>query len=121
MPRPVHFDMTAEDPERAVTFYGDVFGWAFHKWEGPTDYWLVTTGTEGEGINGGLAKRNEGQAPVMNTIDVPSVDEYLERITHAGGQVIMPKAPIPGVGWFAACVDTEGNQFGIMQPDEGAR
>jgi predicted enzyme related to lactoylglutathione lyase len=121
MPRPIHFDMTAEEPERAVRFYGDVFGWQFHKWDGPMDYWLITTGKDDPGIDGGLAKRNEGQNGVMNTIGVPSVDEYLERITSAGGQVIMPKDAIPGVGWFAACADPDGNQFGIMQDDPEAK
>ena len=55
MPRPVHFDMTAEDPTRAVQFYGNVFGWTFQKWDGPMDYWLITTGTDGPGIDGGLS------------------------------------------------------------------
>ncbi len=51
MQRPVHFDMSAEDPTRAAQFYGDVFGWKFQKWEGPVDYWMITTGTDDIGIN----------------------------------------------------------------------
>lgn len=121
MQRPVHFDMSAEDPTRAAQFYGDVFGWKFQKWEGPMDYWMITTGTDDIGINGGLSKRTDGNAATVNTIDVPSVDDFLDRITSAGGKVVMPKDAIPGVGWFAACVDTEGNQFGIMQPDSEAK
>jgi len=120
MPRPVHFDMSAEDPERAVQFYGDVFGWTFQKWDGPMDYWMVTTGTDGIGINGGLSRRSGDNATIMNTIDVPSVDDYLDRITSAGGKVVMPKDAVPGVGWFAEFVDPEGNHFGIMQPDSEA-
>ena len=123
MSRPVHFDITADDPERAVAFYEKAFGWKITHWggDGPMDYWLITTGKDDPGIDGGLAKRNEGQNGVMNTIGVPSVDEYLERITSAGGQVIMPKDAIPGVGWFAACADPDGNQFGIMQDDPEAK
>jgi predicted enzyme related to lactoylglutathione lyase len=56
----------------------------------------------------------------MNTIDVPSCDEYLRRIDAAGGKTIVPKMPIPGVGWLAYCTDPEGNGFGIMQADESA-
>jgi predicted enzyme related to lactoylglutathione lyase len=121
MPRPVHFDMTAEDPDRAVRFYGDVFGWTFQKWDGPMEYWMATTGAEDIGINGGLTKRTDGNANVVNTIEVPSVDAYIDRITGAGGTVVMPKDAIPGVGWFASCVDTEGNQFGLMQSDPEAK
>jgi len=109
-----------QNPEQAIQFYQRLFAWEFHKWDGPMDYWLITTGTDGEGINGGLTKRDAGQMSLMNTIDVPSVDDYLERITRAGGKVTMPKDAIPGVGWFAAFHDTEGNHFGIMQPDETA-
>jgi predicted enzyme related to lactoylglutathione lyase len=38
MPRPNHFDMTAENPERAMNFYKDIFGWKFEKWNGPMEY-----------------------------------------------------------------------------------
>lgn len=119
MPRPIYFDMTADNPERAAMFYGDVFGWTFQKWDGPMDYWMVTTGADGPGIDGGLSRRSNGNAG-YNTIDVPSVDDYVTRITGAGGTVIMAKSPIPGVGWFAACADTEGNSFGIMESDPNA-
>jgi predicted enzyme related to lactoylglutathione lyase len=121
MPRPVHFDISAEDPERATRFYGEVFDWKFNKWDGPMDYWLISTGQNGEpGIDGGLSKRSENSNGTMNTIGVSSVDDYLARITRAGGTITMAKMPIPGVGWFASAVDPEGNNFGIMQPDPQA-
>ncbi len=44
MPRVVHFEIYADQPERAIKFYQDVFGWNFQKWNGPYDYRLVTTG-----------------------------------------------------------------------------
>lgn len=54
MPRVVHFEVHADDPERAANFYSGVFGWELAKWEGPQDYWLITTGPDDEpGINGG--------------------------------------------------------------------
>ena len=55
MPRVVHFEIHAADPERAVNFYQTLFGWTFQKWEGPMDYWLIVTGPDDQrGINGGL-------------------------------------------------------------------
>lgn len=123
MPRVVHFDLGAESPERAAKFYEVVFGWKAQKWGGgPMDYWLVVTGPDGEpGINGGISRRRSGSEPVMNTIGVPSVDEYIEKVKAGGGQVVRPKGPIPGVGWFAQCQDTEGNLFGLMQTDPSAK
>lgn len=122
MPRIIHFDIPADDPARAQKFYQDVFGWTFDKWNGPMEYWMAKTGDDKQpGINGGLAKRMPGQAGVTNTIDVPSVDEFARKIESKGGKVIMPKMAIPGVGYFAQCLDTEGNVFGIIQMDQNAK
>lgn len=119
MPRVVHFEMQADDPERASRFYGEVFGWQFRKWDGPSDYWLVVTGEGSIGINGGLSRRNPmGQT---NTIDVPSVDEATSKIVAAGGEVVVPKMPIPGVGHLAYAKDSEGNLFGIIEFDRSSR
>jgi predicted enzyme related to lactoylglutathione lyase len=121
MPRVVHFEISADKPDRAVEFYKNVFGWNVQKWDGPQPYWLVSTGPDGQpGINGGIMNRM-GPQPIVNTVDVPSVDEFLSKITAAGGKAVTPKMPIPGVGWMAYCQDTEGNQFGIMQNDPSAK
>jgi predicted enzyme related to lactoylglutathione lyase len=120
MPRVVHFELSADQPERAAKFYTQVFGWKIKKWDGPQEYWLITTGEENPGINGGLMRR-QGQANCVNTVGVPSVDDFTAKITGSGGKVVMPKMAIPGVGYLAYCQDTEGNTFGIMQPDEKAK
>jgi uncharacterized protein len=122
MARPVHFDITAEDPDRAAAFYGDVFGWKFTKWGGggPMEYWMIETGEQSPGIDGGMSRRGETQAGTVNTVGVECIDASLGGIQGAGGTVEQPKMPIPGVGWFALCTDPEGNRFGVMQPDESA-
>jgi predicted enzyme related to lactoylglutathione lyase len=118
MSRVVHFEIPADDPERAIKFYEDAFGWKFEKWEGLMEYWLVMTGPEDEpGIDGGLARREDPETRVENTIDVASVDEAIAKVETVGGKVIRPKSAVPGVGWLAYCEDTEGNRFGIMQSD----
>ncbi len=120
MPRVVHFEIPADDPQRAAAFYEKVFGWEIAKWEGPADYWLATSGPdEGPGINGAITRRDD-QATTRNIIDVPSVDEFAREIVMAGGTVLMPKTPVPQVGYMAYCTDTEGNVFGIMEMDETA-
>jgi predicted enzyme related to lactoylglutathione lyase len=121
MPRVIHFEINADQPQRAVDFYKKVFGWKVEKWDGPQDYWLITTGDNKEpGINGGLMKRMNPGAATYNTVDVSSVDEFAASVVKHGGKITMPKAAIPEVGWFAYCQDTEGNVFGIMQNDPSA-
>jgi hypothetical protein len=126
MPRVIHFEIPADDPERAVNFYRNVFDWEINTWGGPVEYWLITTGPEDEpGINGAIMRRTgeaTGESPTayICTVGVPTVDEYAAKVEANGGAVVAPKMAIPGVGWFAYCRDTEGNQFGIMQPDEKA-
>jgi predicted enzyme related to lactoylglutathione lyase len=129
MSRVVHFEIHAENPERAVRFYSAVFGWTIKKWDGPADYWLVTTGpADQRGIDGGLVVRRggapaEGQ-PVnayVCTIGVASVDGAIAAIKAAGGTIALEKMPVPGVGWLAYAKDTEGNIFGVLQPDPTAR
>ena len=120
MPRVIHFELSADDPERAVKFYDEVFGWKTQRWDGPQSYWLLMTGEEGQpGINGGLMNRSDNPLPTstINTIDVPSVDDYTQKITERGGKVVIPKGTVPGIGYIAYCEDTEGNVFGIMQFD----
>ncbi|HEY0366812.1 MAG TPA: VOC family protein [Pyrinomonadaceae bacterium] len=127
MPRVVHFEIHAADPDRAVNFYKALFGWTFQKWEGPMDYWLVTTGPDNQlGINGGLVRRQgeiDGQAVIayVCTVDVENLDASVQTAVDNGGQVALPKMPIPGMGWLAYCKDTEGNIFGMMQGDPNAR
>ena len=127
MPRVIHFEIVADNPERAMKFYKEVFGWEFNKWDGPQDYWLVKTGEDSQpGINGGLTpKTNEGSGNtggrITNSIDVPSIDEFSNKISMEGGKVLSPKIPIPGVGYLAICEDTEGISFGIIQYDRNAK
>jgi predicted enzyme related to lactoylglutathione lyase len=124
-PRPVHFEIMAEDPARAKKFYEDVFGWEFKKWEAPEaemDYWLIKTGEKGTmGIDGGLGKRDVAAAKggpnsYAITIGVSNFDEYQKKILAAGGTVMRPKYEIPKVGQHGFFYDTEGIMFGILEP-----
>jgi len=121
MPRVIHFEIPADDPERAVEFYKKVFGWTVDKWSGPTDYWLVTTGKGEPGIDGGILKRPHPGAGTVNTIGVADLDVALQQVQRAGGKTVVPKMAIPGVGHLAYCQDPEGNTFGMMQADTSAK
>lgn len=121
MSRPIHFEIPAENPERLMNFYAAVFGWKYSKFPGPVDYWLITTGDPKEpGIDGGVLPRRDPAQPCVNTIGVANLDESLKTVERNGGKSVVPKMPIPGVGWLAYCKDVEGNMFGMMQPDASA-
>ena len=122
MSRVIHFEISANDPDKLSDFYKRVFGWKFEKWGGPMEYWMVTTGAEGQpGINGGFMRKQGPVSGTTNTIDVDSVDESVKSVKNAGGKVVMEKTPIPTVGYFAYLQDPEGNIFGVMQPDANAK
>ena len=101
MPRIVHFDIYADDVDRAHKFYADLFGWEITKWDGPPqmDYRLVITGTDGPGIDGAITRRPPHGMSGLNYVEVESIDDYLPRVQDGGGSVLQPKIPIPGVGY----------------------
>ena len=127
MPRVIHFEIHADEPERAVKFYQSVFGWKVEKWEGPMDYWLVYTGKDEPGIDGAIVQRiqplrgGDGVIAYVCTVSVKPIDEYVEKVKANGGKISRPKGAIPGTGWFAQCYDTEGNLFGLMEDDLNAK
>src|SRR5579859_2630199 len=102
MPRVIHFDFLTDEPERAIRFYSEAFGWSIQKWDGPMDYWLIKTGEDSEpGIDGGLTKRTADEPfKTINTIGVVSLDDTMAKITQAGGTITVPRMPIPGVGYL---------------------
>jgi predicted enzyme related to lactoylglutathione lyase len=124
--RVVHFEIHAENPERAAAFYRKVFDWQIIKWDGPADYWLITTGPDSEpGINGAIVQRQgpiNGDAVIayVCTIDVADIDAAIANVRAQGGTEALPKMAVPGVGWLAYFKDTEGNVFGMLQTDHSA-
>jgi hypothetical protein len=127
MPRVVHFEIHATQPESVIEFYRTLFGWRFEQWSGQ-EYWLVRTGeTSAPGIDGGLLRRRgpaaaDGQAvnAFVCTIDVADLESTLTRATDLGGTLAVPRMAIPGVGWLGYVKDPDGNILGLMQNDPSA-
>ena len=121
----VHFEIPADDIERAQKFYGGLFGWKIEKFTGPTlmEYWSIMTGSEKceGGFGGGMMKRQDPQQQITVYIDVPSVDEYASKVVSLGGQVVFPKMAVPGMGYFAVCLDPENNGFGLWENNPKAQ
>ena len=121
MPRMIHFDVSADDPQRAIRFYENVFGWKIEKWEGPLEYWYITTGPPDQpGTTGGLARRDKPWQGITPVFDVPSADEFARRIEAEGGTLVEPKTAIPGIGYLVSFKDTEGNVLAVLEVDENA-
>lgn len=115
------YELYAQDPERAVRFYRDVFGWKAETWAGPWKTWLITTGPDvGPSAGPGLGARPSRHDRGINTIEVASLEETAARILAAGGRIIEPAFALPGVGWYSLTADSEGNRFGLMQVDPRA-
>ncbi|MCB9993797.1 MAG: VOC family protein [Hyphomicrobiaceae bacterium] len=125
MGRVVHFEIHADDPQRAIAFYETVFGWTFQEFV-PGYYWLATTGPDDKpGINGGLVPRKAGQtgsmvAAYICTIEVDDIDMTIERFRKEGGVEAVARHAIPSLGWQFYGKDPEGNIVGVHQPDPSA-
>lgn len=131
MNRIIHFEIQADDLERAATFYRAVFDWKIQKWAGmEIEYWMVMTAeldSKEPGINGGMVKRPEqaatpgcGANAYVCSIIVDNFETTTEKILAAGGKIAMPKFAIRGMAWQGYFLDTEGNTFGVHQPDPAA-
>jgi predicted enzyme related to lactoylglutathione lyase len=129
MPTIVHFEIPTDNVEKSKRFYTELFGWSIKKLppektpEG-IEYWTITT-TDDKGNNaiaGGLMKRiMPEQQGITNYIDVESVDEYSAKVEQLGGKVRMSKSPVPNMGYFAVCSDTENNTSALWETDNSAK
>jgi predicted enzyme related to lactoylglutathione lyase len=124
MPRPIHFEIHADDLPRAQAFYAALFGWSFVEYM-PGFYYQVITGPDSEpGINGGMVKRRGGAGDkviaYVCVVGVPDIDAAIAKFTDLGGEVALPKHPVPKIGWNFYGKDTEGNVFGIFEADPAA-
>lgn len=123
MDKVVHFEIPADDVERAQKFYKSVFGWGINRAPG-MDYTLITTTPidkksmlpkEPGAINGGMMTRQgEVKSPVI-TINVRDADAALREIEKAGGKTVMKKMKVGEIGYAAYFKDTEGNILGLWQ------
>ena len=121
MNRFTHFELATDDLEKTAAFYRDVFDWQVQKWEGPVEYWLITTGDQSTpGINGGLMQTSGDFRGTINTIQVDDIDAAIAKVLAHGGEIVLPKDAIPGVGYQAYFKDNAGILVGLHQADPNA-
>ena len=108
----VHFEINAKDANRAKRFYTSVFGWKYKDSSMPgLEYYLIDGANPGGAIN----PMQQEPGPVVY-FDTDDIDTSIATVRKVGGKSD-DKMAIPGQGWFAACVDTEGNKFSLFQND----
>jgi predicted enzyme related to lactoylglutathione lyase len=114
----VHFEIPFDEVERAKKFYTELFGWKIEKFAPGTEYWMIQTQ---EGTGGGMMKRQQPDQKIVDYFGVSSVLESIDKVKKLGGKTFVPKTAIPKMGYFAICMDTEGNVFGLYENDPHAK
>jgi predicted enzyme related to lactoylglutathione lyase len=112
----IHFELPARDTARAKDFWSSLFGWQFRTWSGPVEYHMT------QGVEPGGAIFRAEESPVGHPVvyfGTDDIDATIARIRELGGEA-GDRQPIPHVGWFARCKDSEGNAFSLFQSDESA-
>ena len=115
--RVVHVEFPAQDAERGKKFWEGVGGWTLNDAGMPGGQYLMFQ----EGDQGGAVYKMEEAQPSGTTIYLGSddIDADLAKVKKLGGEA-EDKQPIPSIGWFARCKDSEGNDFSLYQSDENA-
>jgi uncharacterized protein len=116
MSKIVHFEIPADDTTRAKQFWASLFDVEFKTYEGPIEYHMFQNDDQ---TGGGLYPRQEGEQGLITYFAVDDIDAARAKVQELGG-TSEDKAPVPGMGWYARAVDTEGNAFSLWQTDETA-
>ena len=124
--KPTYFDLSVRDLGAARRFFETVLDWRFEPFAMPYPYYRIQAGPMAEpGIDGGMgaaadAPLTAGRPMTQLTVPVPDLGAAMLRVHNAGGRVVEPRTPIPGVGWYATCAEPGGLCFGLIQADAEA-
>ena len=111
-----HIEIPADDLDRARRFYNGVFGWDIGTMGGSGEY-LVYRTTGEHPVGGGIGRRNVNvAATIVNYVEVDSIEAALDRVRELGGSVSGARTEVPGMGWWIAVTDSEGNPFALFEP-----
>src|SRR5919107_1531872 len=108
-----HIEFPADDTARAQRFYSELFGWDFQEMEGYGGYFMFSSGTI-ERSGGAIGRRGQSTGDKVRVyITCESIDDVVARVPELGGTVVTPRTEIPGQGWYAVILDSEGSELGL--------
>jgi hypothetical protein len=113
----VHLEIPAGDTAKAREFWGSLFGWQWQAFDGPFEYHMTRFS---ENTGGAIYTPDppDKRGPRVY-FDVDDINAGNARVGELGGEAGEAQ-PVPGMGWFSVCKDTEGNEFGLWQNDPNA-
>ena len=112
----VHLEIPADDTAQSREFWGSMFGWEFESFPGPSEYHMTQIS---DGTGGAISNMEPGKLGTRVYFDVDDIGEGIGRVQELGGEA-GEALPVPNMGWFAACKDPHGNEFGLWQTDSSA-
>lgn len=121
---PVHMEIPVEDTERAKKFYAGMFGWKIVGFPGFDYHEIHVSGQSSDKrplVTGGMRKRKFPGEGILNYMVVPKIQDYAARVEKLGGKMVMPVTPVPTMGYFAICQDTEQNTFALWENNNEAK
>lgn len=110
----VHFELPAQDTDRAQRFYEAVFGWRFRSAPAPVDYRMTEEDVQ---PTGAIYPSQSGEHGPIVYFATDDIEAAVARVRESGGEAD-EKEPIPGVGWFARAQDPEGNPISLFEADD---
>lgn len=123
--RQFYFEVFADEPERAMRFYGALFGWSFVSVQNTPGVWTINDADRAEAELGLLWKRPGillGSAKTQSQINgyvalfsVSSIEETRTTAAREGGIAMHAPTQQPGGASRAYIMDTEGNVFGVVE------
>lgn len=124
----VHFELPADDSQRASDFYSKTFGWQNQMMGADMGNYVVVTTIDSDpntgrptkvgAINGGIYTRR-ADSPAQHPSVVIAVDDIadsVKKVVENGGTIIGEPYEIAGVGQYASFTDTEGNNIALLKP-----
>jgi uncharacterized protein len=114
--QPVHFEFPADDTTRSREFWNSLFGWEWQTLDGPVEYHMTQLS---EKSGAAVFPAQGGEQGVRVYFDVDDINASNARVSELGGEAGEVQ-PVPSMGWFSICKDTEGNEFGLWQNDPNA-
>ena len=112
----VHVEIPADDTAKGREFWGSLFGWEFQSYPGPFEYHMTQIS---EQTGAAITDMEPGKRAPRIYFDVDEINAGATRVKELGGEADEPR-PVPSMGWFVICKDTNGNEFGLWQNDPSA-